>query len=58
MNRLLSKLAYDDKVQGVYGAQNHNVLDIHEDLNIRVTQQFISEVEFRKRSSVMGTEPQ
>ncbi|CAL7959272.1 hypothetical protein MIDIC_110052 [Alphaproteobacteria bacterium] len=38
-------------MQGTDGAQNHsNVLDMHEDLSIRVTQQYIVKVWFRKKS--------
>jgi hypothetical protein len=48
--RPLSKLALPDKVQGVYGAEDRNVLEVHEDLSTGATQQFDDGVEFRKRS--------
>jgi hypothetical protein len=37
-------------VQGVYGAEDRNVLEVHEDLSTGATQQFDDGVEFRKRS--------
>lgn len=48
--RLLSKLAYADEVPEAYGAQNHSVYRIHEDLSTGATQQLAAEVEFRKES--------
>ena len=48
--RLLSKLACEDKLQEDLGAQNRNVLDIHEDSSTKSTQRFASEVELQKRS--------
>jgi hypothetical protein len=48
--RPLSKLAPTNKVQGVYGAEDRNVLEVHEDLSTGATQQFDDGVEFRKRS--------
>jgi hypothetical protein len=44
--RPLSKLALPDKVQGVYGAEDRNVLEVHEDLSTGATQQFDDGVEF------------
>jgi hypothetical protein len=51
-NRPLSKLAPTNKVQGVYGAEDRNVLQVHEDLSTGATQQFDDGVEFRKRSNI------
>jgi hypothetical protein len=48
--RPLSKLALTNKVQGVYGAEDRNVLEVHEDLSTGATQQFDDGVEFGKRS--------
>jgi hypothetical protein len=39
-------------VQGVYGAEDRNVLEVHEDLSTGATQQFDDGVEFRKRSNI------
>ena len=38
------------QVQEVHGAQNHNVLNVHEDLSTGTTQQLSTGVEFGKRS--------
>jgi hypothetical protein len=53
-NRPLSKLAATDKVQGVYGAEDHSVLKVREDLSTGTTQQFTDGVEFGKRSNVFS----
>jgi glycosyltransferase involved in cell wall biosynthesis len=53
--RPLSKLALTNKVQGVYGAEDRNVLEVHEDLSNGATQQFDDGVEFRKRSIERST---
>jgi DNA repair protein RecN (Recombination protein N) len=51
-NRPLSKLAPADKVQGVYGAEDHSVLKVREDMSTETTQQFTDGVEFGKRSNI------
>jgi 16S rRNA (uracil1498-N3)-methyltransferase len=47
---LRSKLAPVRQVQKVHGAQNHNVLNVYEDLSTGTTQQLSTGVEFGKRS--------
>ena len=49
-SRLLSKLASASEVQGVYGAQKSEHIDICEALSTGATQQFTAEVEFGKKS--------
>ena len=50
--RLLSKLASADEVQGVHGAQKSEHIDICDASCTGATQQFVAEVEFRKKSIV------
>lgn len=50
-NRLLRKLAAEDEVIGNLGAQNHSVLNVHENPSTKLTQQFASAVEFPKKSN-------
>src|SRR3990167_7568511 len=50
-NRLLSKLADADEVQGVDGAQKLSVQELLDASSTGATQQFAAEVEFRKKSN-------
>jgi aminoglycoside/choline kinase family phosphotransferase len=50
-NRPLSKLATKEQMLGVYGAQNHSVVNLREDSSTGTTTQMPLGVEFRKRSS-------
>ena len=49
-NRLLSKLAYADEVQGVDGAQKLSVQELLDASSTGATKQFAAEVELRKES--------
>ena len=49
--RFLSKLAPVRQVQGVHGAQNRNVLNVHEDSSTGTTPQLSTGVEFQKKSA-------
>ena len=51
-NRLLSKLASADEVQGVHEAQKSEHIDIGDASSTGATQQFVAEVEFRKKSNI------
>src|SRR3990167_2564372 len=55
-NRVLSKLAYADEVQGVDGAQKLSVQELLDASSTGATQQLAAEVEFRKNSTVSGSE--
>ena len=50
-NRLLSKLAYADEVQGVDGAQKLSVQKLLDASSTGATKQFAAEVEFGKKSN-------
>ncbi len=49
-NRVLSKLANEEQVLGVYGSYDRSV-QVREDLSTRMTTQLPSVVEFRKNSN-------
>jgi len=51
-NRLLSKVASNEEMQGTYVAQNRNVHGVHEDSSNGGTRQLPLEVEFREKSNM------
>ncbi|HLB32770.1 MAG: hypothetical protein A3F67_09945 [Verrucomicrobia bacterium RIFCSPHIGHO2_12_FULL_41_10] len=51
LNRVLSKLAYADEVQGASEHRPQNVYGIPEESSTEATKQFAAEVEFRKNSN-------
>ncbi|WPY00991.1 UDP-glucose/GDP-mannose dehydrogenase family protein [Candidatus Trichorickettsia mobilis] len=52
-DRPLLKLAPVEQVLGAFGAQDRNVLNVHEDPSTKVTTQLFTGVEFQNRSSVI-----
>jgi ComEC/Rec2-related protein len=54
LSRLLSKLASEEEVIGDPRAKDRSVLNVREDPSTGATKQFPSEVEFRKKSSVIS----
>ncbi|MDF3046979.1 MAG: mfd [Candidatus Midichloriaceae bacterium] len=56
VNRPLRKLASGSKVQGVHGAEDRSVLNIHEVSRTGATPQLAPEVEFPKRSIIVTSQ--
>ncbi|HLB33345.1 MAG: hypothetical protein A3F67_10525 [Verrucomicrobia bacterium RIFCSPHIGHO2_12_FULL_41_10] len=55
-NRVLSKFAYADEVQGVDGPQKLSVQELLDASSTGATQQFAAEVEFRKNSNSLAAQ--